>query len=128
MPPCRLDSNPRREGHLVAAAALSKLQSNPSSQLAALRDAALTPKGVLEELEDSDFTFGLAVLVGVYSELSLAGWYGAVGRGASLILLGRKKPTPSLSNGIGKHRSMPACAGGDTRTGHADRLSPPRTR
>ena len=45
------------KGHLVASAALSELQSDPSSPLAASREAAVTLKGVVE---DSDVKFGLA--------------------------------------------------------------------
>jgi molybdate transport system ATP-binding protein len=45
------------KGLLVASAALSELQSDPSSPLAASREAAVTLKGVVE---DSDFKFGLA--------------------------------------------------------------------
>jgi molybdate transport system ATP-binding protein len=44
------------KGHVVAAGALSELQSDPSSPLAASREAAVTLKGVVE---DSDPTFGL---------------------------------------------------------------------
>jgi molybdate transport system ATP-binding protein len=45
------------KGLLVASAALSELQSDPSSPLAASREAAVTLKGVVE---DSDVKFGLA--------------------------------------------------------------------
>jgi len=45
------------KGHMVASAALSELQSDPSSPLAASREAAVTLKGVLES---SDSKFGLA--------------------------------------------------------------------
>jgi molybdate transport system ATP-binding protein len=45
------------EGHLVASATLSELQGDPSSPLAASREAAVTLKGVVE---DSDLKFGLA--------------------------------------------------------------------
>jgi molybdate transport system ATP-binding protein len=45
------------KGHLVASAALSELQSDPSSPLAASREAAVTLKGVVES---SDSKFGLA--------------------------------------------------------------------
>jgi molybdate transport system ATP-binding protein len=45
------------KGHLIASAALSELQSDPSSPLAASREAAVTLKGVVE---DSDPKFGLA--------------------------------------------------------------------
>jgi molybdate transport system ATP-binding protein len=45
------------KGHMVASAALSELQSDPSSPLAASRDAAVTLKGVVES---SDSKFGLA--------------------------------------------------------------------
>jgi molybdate transport system ATP-binding protein len=45
------------KGHLVASAALSKLQSDPTSPLAASREAAVTLKGVVES---ADSKFGLA--------------------------------------------------------------------
>jgi molybdate transport system ATP-binding protein len=45
------------KGHLVASAALSELQSDPSSPLAASRGAAVTLKGVVES---ADSKFGLA--------------------------------------------------------------------
>ena len=44
------------KGHVVASGALSELQSDPSSPLAASREAAVTLKGVVEE---RDPTFGL---------------------------------------------------------------------
>ena len=44
------------KGHVVASGALSELQSDPSSPLAASREAAVTLKGVVEDL---DPTFGL---------------------------------------------------------------------
>jgi molybdate transport system ATP-binding protein len=45
------------KGHVVASGALSELQSDPSSPLAASREAAVTLKGVVES---SDSKFGLA--------------------------------------------------------------------
>jgi molybdate transport system ATP-binding protein len=44
------------KGHVVASGALSELQSDPSSPLAASREAAVTLRGVVEDL---DPTFGL---------------------------------------------------------------------